>query len=285
MSGGSKKAPPQPTEQTVRQETIPEYLQPYVTDVARRAQALSARPYVPYRGQRLAGFAAPQVQAQRGIAALRTPTEFGGAARMMAGISPEFGAEQAEFYMSPYEKQVSDIAAREAREEAQRQQIAANLSAAKTGAYGGGRQAVLEAMRGRDVMRTVGDIYATGQQRAFEMAQSQFERDRQARLAAAQGLGALATTRQQAELQRLGAIEDVGARQQALTQAQRDIAYQDFLRQRDYPMEQLGFYSNIVRGLPAPISSTGITYAQTPSTATQLAGLASAGIGAYKAFS
>ena len=66
-------------------------------------------------------------------------------------------------------------------------------------------------------------------------------------------------------------------KQRALEQQQMDLAYADFLRQRDYPMEQLGYYSALLRGLPMTMGSTQTTYAQPPSMASQIGGL---GLGA-----
>jgi hypothetical protein len=64
-----------------------------------------------------------------------------------------------------------------------------------------------------------------------------------------------------------------------------DTAYADFLRQRDYPMEQLGQYQSLVRGMPLQLGSTATTYATPPSMTSQLAGaglaaLGTAGLGA-----
>jgi hypothetical protein len=281
--GKQKQQAPQPTTQTVQQETIPKFLQPYVTDVASRAQALSNRPYQPYKNQRIAGFDPMQLQAQQGLAGMQTPEEFAQARALMQDPG-RFGQQEADFYMSPYQSQVTDIAARKMQEEAARQQMQANLSAAKQGTYGGGRQAVLEGMRGRDLMTGTGDLYAQQRQASFLNAQEQFERDRQARMMAGQGLMSLGTGRQAADIQRLGAVGEAGKDRQMLDQSKLETAYQDFLRQRDYPMEQLGFYSNIVRGLPAPVSSTSTTYAPTPSTLNQLVGLAGAAASGYSAF-
>ena len=285
MGKGSKQkaAPAQPTSQTVEQVTIPKYLEPYVTDVASRAQAISNRPYTQYQGQRIAGFDPYQTQALLGIGSLQRPAEFDLARGLMQDPG-KFTEQEAQFYMSPYESMVSDVAARKMREESERQQMQTNLSAAKQGTYGGGRQAVMEGMRGRDLMTGVGDLYAQQRQSAFENAQQQFERDRQARMGAGQGLAGPGVTRQGADLERLGALGTAGAQRQGLEQLRYDTAYQDFLRQRDYPQEQLGFYSNIVRGLPQQMGSTTLTYAPTPSMTNQLAGLAGAAYSGYRAF-
>jgi hypothetical protein len=91
-------------------------------------------------------------------------------------------------------------------------------------------------------------------------------------------LGQLGTQRQTADIQRLTAQEAVGSQQRALEQQKLDQAYADFLRQRDYPMEQLGYFSNLMRGIPVQLGSTTTTYAAPPSVASQVGGLGLAGL-------
>jgi hypothetical protein len=100
-------------------------------------------------------------------------------------------------------------------------------------------------------------------------------------LQAGQTLGQLGQTQQATDLQRLQAQSAAGAEQRALQQQQLDMAYADFLRQRDYPMEQLGYFSNLLRGMPVALGSTQTTYAQPPSMASQVGGLGLAGLGLY----
>jgi hypothetical protein len=97
----------------------------------------------------------------------------------------------------------------------------------------------------------------------------------------AQMLGQLGTAEQDAIMRRLQAQGAVGAERRSLQQQKLDQRYADFLRQRDYPMEMLGYYSNILRGVPVQLGSTATTYAQPPSLASQAAGLGLAGLGMY----
>jgi hypothetical protein len=55
--------------------------------------------------------------------------------------------------------------------------------------------------------------------------------------------------------------------------------YNDFINQRDYPVQQIGQFSNILRGLPLS-QTTAAQYQQAPSMASQLAGFGTAAIGA-----
>jgi hypothetical protein len=63
-------------------------------------------------------------------------------------------------------------------------------------------------------------------------------------------LGALGEAAQGLGLRGAGALEAVGAQRQQQGQRGMDLAYQDFLEQRDLPFERLGFMSDVVRGLP-----------------------------------
>ncbi|MFN3705285.1 MAG: hypothetical protein ACK4WM_04755, partial [Thermoflexales bacterium] len=87
-----------------------------------------------------------------------------------------------------------------------------------------------------------------------------------------QTLGNLGQFQQVADLQRLNAQAAAAAEQQALEQRYYDQAYADFLRQRDYPMEALGQYSNLLRGLPMQLNTSQVTYAPPPSMASQVLG-------------
>ena len=87
-----------------------------------------------------------------------------------------------------------------------------------------------------------------------------------------QTLGNLGQYQQQANLQRLQAQAATAAEQRGFQQQLLDQAYSDFLRQRDYPVEVLGQFSNLLRGLPIGLSSTQTAYAPPPSMASQVLG-------------
>lgn len=97
-----------------------------------------------------------------------------------------FGRPQAEQYMSPYMDAVTDVQKREASRQAAMQKAGRSAAAVRAGAFGGSRQAIQEGMAEEALQRQIGDIEATGRQRAFENAQAQFERDRAASLASQQ---------------------------------------------------------------------------------------------------
>lgn len=101
----------------------------------------------------------------------------------------------------------------------------------------------------------------------------------------AQGLGSLGQNlanlgerERAAAIQGAQLLEAQGMGQMAREQAGLDVAYQDFLRQQEYPFEQLGRYSTMLRGLPVQGAGTTTTYQPQPSPLQQAFG---AGISAY----
>jgi hypothetical protein len=84
-------------------------------------------------------------------------------------------------------------------------------------------------------------------------------------------------------LERLAAQEAAGQRQRAMRQASLDIGYEDFLRQLGYTQGQLGFYSNILRGVPVQPQQTVSTFQQQPSLFQSVLGAGIGGLGLYNA--
>ena len=74
--------------------------------------------------------------------------------------------------------------------------------------------------------------------------------------------------------------QKVGAIQQAQAQQGLDLAYQDFLSQRNYPYQQLAFQSDMLRGLPLSQSAQSM-YSAPPSMGSQLGGLGMSALGIY----
>jgi hypothetical protein len=106
----------------------------------------------------------------------------------------------------------------------------------------------------------------------------------QQRLAAAQQLGALGAQEQAMGLERLAAQEAAGQRQRAMRQASLDVGYEDFLRQMGYTQGQLGFFSNILRGVPVQPTQTVSTFQQQPSLFQSVLGTGLGALGLYKSF-
>ena len=288
-----------PTQSTTYQTNIPEYAEPYASEVFGKAQALtdtSQNPFPQYGGERTAGFSPLQQQAFQGIqrlgpSALNAPaagmTGMAGLGGMGAGqqyqqMATDPGAIAA--YMSPYMQNVVDYQKTQAIKDYARQLPGMQATATNVGGLGGTRRAIVESEAQRNLQNQLAGIQAQGTQSAFDTA-------RQAQqyganlglqglgLAGQMGaqLGQIGQTAFGQDLSALQAQQQAGALQQQREQTQLDAAYQQFLAQKQYPYQQLGFMSDILRGIPATTSAQQLYQAP----ATPVNQLASLGLGAY----
>lgn len=142
--------------------------------------------------------------------------------------------------------------------------------------YQGALTAAQEDMRRQgQIGQTLGNLGLQEQQNLGQLGQVQGNLQNlgnQNLISAGQQLGNLARVGQQLGYTDTAALEAVGQQQQALAQRNLDTAYQDFLRQTNYPREQLGFLSNLVRG--QPYSQTTNTVTNAPTSTYQPSGLA-----------
>lgn len=312
MSGGGGGSS-QPTSSTVTQTTIPEYARPYAEKALGQAAALTdvnQNPYQAYTGERFAQFSPLQQKSFEGAYGMQTAGQLGtgtglataaglGALGMAGSYNPyqtgQFTGGAAQQYMSPYMQNVVDIEKREAQRASDIGAQQEKSQFAKAGAFGGSRQAIVEAERARNLGQQMGDIQSRGLQSAYQQAADQFNREQQLREQSRQygaglGMQGLQTGLQAAgQLGQLGQQQfqqgmDINKLQQAYgTQQQQQVQnllssqYQDFLNAKQYPYQQLGFMSDVLRGLPLS-QQYSQTYQQSPSMLGQLAGI---GMGAY----
>lgn len=305
---------------------------PYAQQVLGQAQALtdtSTNPYMQYQGERVAQFSplqqmsydnaalmqgSPQLKdatalaGMAGLGALNTsftynplnPQSFN--APGVAGVAG--GKSTAEQYMSPYMSNVVERQQADAARQALIAQQAQGAQAARSGAFGGSGDYLMRGQARNNLARQQGDIFAQGQQAAYQQGMGQFNAEQAARQNAAQlnaqqgqfgaglGLQGLQTALTGANaLGNLGGAQyqqnmginalqnQYGLQQQAQIQKDIDTKYQDFLNYQNYPYKQLGFMSDILRG--APLTQTGSSlYQAPPSTAQNIMslGLGAAGI-------
>lgn len=126
-------------------------------------------------------------------------------------------------------------------------------------------------------------------QEAAEQAQARFglqadDLEQRFGIARSQQLGRLGDAIQRDAQQRIAALSGIGSQQRALQQASFDTGYEDFLRQQQFPQQQLGFFSNILQGVPITPSRTVSTFSQQPGLFQQALGLGLGGLGLYKGF-
>jgi hypothetical protein len=302
---------PAPTQTTAYQTNIPEYAKPYVMNMLNAAQAqvynpdmTSFREYKPYSTDPTQYFAGPSSlqQSTYGEASrMQTPGQFnlatglGGIAGMgQLGAGSQYqqmatDPRSMQAYMSPYMQNAVDVQKMAAVRDYEKAMPGLAAQAVRQGAFGGSRSAIERAEAQRTLSGRLGEIQATGTQKAFEDAQRAQQFGANLGLQGLQGasqtagmLGQLGGAQQQADISRLGLQNQLGGQQQQYQQNIINQAIQDYATQQQYPMIQLANMSNLLRGLPMQSGSTQM-YQAAPSSLSQLGGLAATGLGVYGA--
>ena len=316
--GGGGSPAPAPSSQTVTQTAIPEYARPYVETMLGKSEALTnidQNPYQNYGGQRIAGFnptqenafqeainrqSAGQLAPATGLAAASGMGSLG-IAGQMAGAGQQYAnqatnpfAQQA--YMSPYIQNALQPQLAEMQRQYDITGSQQRATAAGRGAFGGSRDALMRAENERNKNMAMNAAIGSGYQNAFQAAQQAQQFGANLGLQGYQGalsglgqagqaastLGQLGQTQFGQESALNAERQKIGAIQQAQAQQGLDLGYQDFLKQKNYPYQQLAFMSDMLRGLPLSQSAQQV-YTAPPSTASQLGGLGMSALGIYGA--
>ena len=281
------------------QSTLSPNFSPYVYNMLAKGEAAANLPYQPFTGERFAGPSALQQRAFELAGNLQTPEEFGTAAGFAqqafdkaAGTSytpTQFDTglgslKSVAEYMSPYQQNVTDITSREMRRQADIGRQAEQARLAQAGAYGGSRQAIMEAERQRNLQQQMEDITTKGLQSAYDRAMQQRLSESQLGLEAQRGtegsrqfganlglqsinpmisaastLGNLGQQQANTGLSNLNAQLSAGATQQGFMQQPLDFGYQQFQESVKFPYQQATYMQSLLGGLPlqaAPYSSS-----------------------------
>lgn len=292
-----------PSSQTQIME-LPDWAKPYAQETLAKTKAVTEAPYQRYNAPRIAGFSPLQEQAMQGVSGMQ-PSQLGQFGGQLAGAASlgalgtqyrpfqmgQFTSGRAAQYMNPFVEMAMEPQLREAARSSEIQRNLDQARAVGQGAFGGSRQAIVEAERQRNLGTQMGDIRARGYQTAFDQAQQNFAREQQLReqsrqygaglgmqgfqtaLQGAGQLGALGGQEFGQQKDIIGLQSQLGGQQQALRQQGLTQAYQDFLNEQNYPYKQLGFMSDMIRGLPLGQQSTAQVYQAPGSLTGQIAGL------------
>jgi len=168
-------------------------------------------------------------------------------------------------YMSPYQQDVIDTTMTEFDEQAQRQkaQQAANVLGTP-GAFGGGREGVLQAQYATESDRQRAGLHAQMLEQGWQQGQAARQQDfRQQQALATQqsGLGTQALGNVQRQIAGLGTL---GAAQQAQSQAELDASRQFAGMAVNEPQQRLGMLGQGVTGLMGGTQGMGTTLGQAP---------------------
>jgi len=281
----------------------------FLADIFKSAEGLTGEgTQMPYSAQKLADLSAGQQQAitsatqgvgsyapflqkgaeaiGQGIGALGTAQEYTAG----AGYTPTAFRQ----FMDPYMEDVIRSQERDIARQGQQQQLQAQASAAGAGAFGGSRQGIMQGEIARNVqdqqartgaaLRSQG--FAQAQQAAQQAAQQQL---RQAQMTGqlGQAVGALGAQTaglgqlgQQMNVQDINTMLGIGSLQQGQAQKGLDVDRANQLALQALPYQQIGFMSDIFRGVPALQQTYSTRTTPPPSKTSQMLGLGIAGLGA-----
>ena len=232
------------------------------------------------RQQNLAGLA-PQVAGQDALQQQAQTLATQGVGSYQPFLQAAQGATGPQAYqqfMSPYQSQVMEASLAEFDRNAQMQQQGLRDQAVASGAFGGGREGVVQSeyMRGSDMNRA--QLQANLLQQGFGQAQQAAQQQFQNQMGLASALPGL----QSGDISTLGSL---GALNQAQTQAGYDATREANRMAAYQPQEQLQNYGNLVTGIMGGMAGSGTQTSQVPDpTFLQTAlGAAATGAGIYGA--
>ena len=298
--------------QEVKQEQIVRlapFQEEYLADIFASAKALTGPgSQMPFSAQQLADLSPAQQQAitsamggiggfqpyvqqgaeaiGQGIGALGTAQQYTAG----AGIDPTSYQQ----FMDPYMEDVIQQQYEDIAEQGAKQQAQLGAQSVGAGAFGGSRQAIAQGEIGRAVAeqqaRTGSQLRSAGFQQAQNLAQQAAQQQlRQAQLTGQLGqtIGSLGTATaglgqlgQQMGVQDVNTLLGIGGLQQRQGQRQLDIDRANALAEQALPYQQVGFMSDIFRGVPALQQTYSTTTTPPPSKTSQMLGLGIAGLGA-----
>ena len=190
------------------------------------------------------------------------------AAAQAKGTTGQFDPASTQAFMNPYQQQVIDEYTKEMQRQFDISRQGRAAQAIGAGAFGGGREGVLEAEAMTGFQRQLGQglagLMSSGYQQAQNAAMQAFENQQRRGQLAAQNLGNIGrlqtgigqmfgqfapissgvTERDVSTLARIGATE------RGIGQAERTADYQNLLRQHQQPFQALNFQSGILGGFP-----------------------------------
>ena len=246
---------------------LSDWAAPYVTQMLGQTQALAAQPYQVYQGPMTAGESGLQSDVFKGLGSLNFPSQLGqsfsstgayqlpnmNAAPGSAPTAPVGPTGVAAQYMNPYLQSVLNPQLDELRRQNDITNMGTNAKLTQAGAFGGGRQAIMNAENNRNLMmeqnKTVGQGYAN----AYDKAMGQYNTEQ----GQAKGLAEL--------------MAQQGASQRGIEQEGITADLNEFNAQRDYPQKMLQFQQSMLQGLP--VQSVQNTAGSLSGLGTLLAGL------------
>jgi hypothetical protein len=247
QTGGAASTPTAPLGAS-NEQNISEWAGPYVGDMLSKTAALTNTPYQAYQGPMVAGTAPLQSKVFSGLQGLNFPGQLGqsftsqGAYTLPTagapGTPPAGPTGIASQYMNPYLSAVLTPQLEELRRQSQITQMGTAGKLAQAGAYGGSRQAIMDAETQRNLLQEQNKAIGTGYANAYDKAMGQFNTEQQ-------------QARTLADM-----MEDAGQKQRGIEQEGITALQKQYETELLDPFTKLRFQKEMLQGLPVATAST-----------------------------
>ena len=256
------------TQTTQTQTILPAWYTQYAQDLLGRASAATSQPYQRYEAARIAGFQPEQEQAfdlfQQGMGSYQ-PYVNAATEAVNRGTGSFTDPGVAGRYMNPYiQSVISGIGSTAARNLSENILPQINRTFVGGGTFGGSRSAEFTQRAIRDTQSQALNKQMEAMADAYKSGADLYGTEASRALTGAQQYSQLGETEQNQRLRELTGLESIGAKRQELGQKSADLAYEDFQRQRDFPLTQVQQFAGI-GGVPSP-SGSGTAIRTEPGT-------------------
>lgn len=241
----------------------------YVTNMLGKAQALGNQPTQVYGGPLTAGASDLQKQGFAGISDIASagfdPTKF---------TSGTFDSGAASKYMNPYLSSVLNPQMDELRRQNQITNMQANAKLTGAGAFGGSRQAIINAENDRNLMQEMNKTTGAGYANAFDKAMAQFNVEQGRQFDVDKASEASRQYSADYGLKTAKDLLDAGATQRGITAEGIAADKRQFEEQQADPYNRLEFQRKMVADLPIGTTTTGVNQDALSKIQSDISGLA-----------
>ena len=225
--------------------TLSPWVGDYVTNALGQGAAVADQPYQAYTGPLTAGASDLQGQAFAGATQMAnsgyTPTQYQG------GL---FNAEAAQQYMNPYLQAALDPQLKEMKRQSDIQRLSDASRLTKAGAFGGGRQAIMESEGNRNLLDLQGQALGKGYADAYASAMGQFNADQNRRMDADKATEASRQYSADFSRQSLADLAKMGDTQRTIEQQGIDADKAQFEEERGWAYQMPQYKLNLLANLP-----------------------------------
>jgi hypothetical protein len=204
-------------------------------------QSAAELPFVPFTGDRVANLTPDEMDMLSATRGQFQDSMSYNPRGMLAQMGS--GPLDVSQYMNPYNDMVVQTSLNDLEQARQMQQNQAEDAAIKSKAFGGSREAILQAEANRDFANAAARTAADLRNRGFQTASDLAFQDRSYKTGVQGGLLS-------DQYRSMGLLGAGGQLQRGIQDRGYDSGYQEFGRMVDYPLRQAGLLSSSISGLP-----------------------------------